>query len=117
MIKVDIVNEVSKIADITKGTPVTTRTNFRLASVTKQFAAAGMSWRVYVQNYPGNCFDGDSFFGGIDGPGVSGQYVRKHNPVISFESARLNPAECANIQPLARNVVQANKNSEDQWQS
>ncbi len=28
------------LADVTKGTPVTTRTNFRLASVTKQFTAA-----------------------------------------------------------------------------
>ena len=70
-------------------------------NLAKQLATAGKSWRVYVQDYPGNCFDGDSFFGGIDGPGVSGQYVRKHNPVISFESVRLNPAECANVQPLA----------------
>ena len=66
-----------------------------------QLAAAGKSWRVYVQNFPGNCFDGDSFTGGIDGPGVAGQYVRKHSPAISFENVRVNPAECANIQPLA----------------
>jgi len=67
----------------------------------KQLAAAGKSWRSYEQNFPGNCSDADSANGGIDGPGVAGQYVRKHNPAISFESVRLDAAQCANIQPLA----------------
>ncbi len=35
-----LVNRGVGLADIAKGTPVTTRTNFRLASVTKQFTAA-----------------------------------------------------------------------------
>jgi len=35
-----LVNRGFGLADVTKGTPVTTRTNFRLASVTKQFTAA-----------------------------------------------------------------------------
>ena len=70
-------------------------------NLAKQLNAAGKSWRVYAQGYPGNCSDVDIFNGGIDGPGVAGQYVRKHNPVISFESVRLDPAQCANIQPLA----------------
>ena len=70
-------------------------------NLAKQLAAAGKSWRVYAQDYPGNCFDGDSSTGGVDGPGLPGQYVRKHNPVISFESVRLDPIQCANVQPLA----------------
>ena len=64
-------------------------------------AAAGKSWRVYVQDYPGSCSDLDTSTGGVDGPGVAGQYVRKHNPVISFESVRLDPVQCANVQSLA----------------
>src|SRR5678815_2544768 len=47
-------------------------------NLAKQLAAAGKSWRVYAQNFPGNCFDGLTFTGGPDGPGVGGQYVRKH---------------------------------------
>ncbi len=70
-------------------------------NLAKQMAAAGRSWRVYVQGYPGNCSDVDTFAGGIDGPGVAGAYVRKHNPAISFESVRLDPVQCANIQNLA----------------
>ena len=70
-------------------------------NLAKQLTAAGKSWRVYVQGYPGNCYDGDAIAGGVDGPGVAGQYVRKHNPAISFESVRLDAAQCANIQRLA----------------
>ena len=70
-------------------------------NLAKQLAVAGKSWRVYVQDYPSLCFDGDSSTGGVDGPGVGGQYVRKHNPVISFESVRLDSVQCANVQHLA----------------
>jgi hypothetical protein len=67
-----------------------------------QLAAAGKSWRVYAQGYPGNCSDLDTFTDGlVDGPGVPGAYVRKHNPAIGFENVRLNPGQCANIQRLA----------------
>lgn len=67
----------------------------------KQLSLAGKSWRVYAQDYPGNCFDGDTYSGGVDGPGLPGQYVRKHNPVMSFQSVSLDPVQCANVQPLA----------------
>lgn len=70
-------------------------------NLAKQMAVAGRSWRVYAQDYPGGCSDADTFTGGVDGPGVAGQYVRKHNPAISFESVRLDPVQCANIQALA----------------
>ncbi|MEP6849896.1 MAG: alkaline phosphatase family protein [Acidobacteriota bacterium] len=70
-------------------------------NLAKQLTAAGRSWRLYAQGYPGNCFNGDTANGGVDGPGVAGQYVRKHNPAVSFESVTLDPALCANVQPLA----------------
>src|SRR6476619_2130717 len=70
-------------------------------NLAKQLATAGKSWRVYAQNFPGNCFDGTSFTGGVDGPGFPGQYVRKHNPLIGFESVRLDATQCSYIQPLA----------------
>ncbi|MEY2504951.1 MAG: phosphatidylinositol-3-phosphatase, partial [Verrucomicrobiota bacterium] len=70
-------------------------------NLAKQLAAAGKSWRVYAQNFPGSCSDTTASTGAVDGPGLAGQYVRKHNPAISFESVRLDAVQCANIQPLA----------------
>ena len=70
-------------------------------NLAKQLSAAGRSWRLYAQDYPGGCSDVDTFNGGVDGPGVAGPYARKHNPAVAFESVRLTPSECANIQSLA----------------
>ena len=70
-------------------------------NLAKQLTTAGKSWRVYARNFPGSCFDGTSSTGGVDGPGLAGQYVRKHNPAIGFESVRLDPTQCGYIQPLA----------------
>jgi hypothetical protein len=36
-----------------------------------------------------------------DGTGAVGDYVRKHNPAISYTSISGNPARCANITKLA----------------
>lgn len=47
----------------------------------------GKTWKSYNEGYPGNCFAGGSY----------GNYVRKHNPFISFNNIRNNPARCANI--------------------
>ena len=77
--------------------------NLSAANLSSQMAAAGRSWRTYAQNYPGGggCQTASSYSGGVDGPGVAGTYVRKHNPAMSFTSVSTNPVECANIQPLA----------------
>ncbi|CAN5623680.1 alkaline phosphatase family protein [soil metagenome] len=47
----------------------------------------GLTWKVYAEAYPGNCFAGKS----------SGDYVRKHNPFISYNNIRGNSIRCANI--------------------
>lgn len=84
---------------------ITNDNHFTLSATTnnlaKQLSTAGKTWRVYAQDFPGSCFDGDTFNGGTDGPGVAGQYVRKHNPAMTFQSVSLNSTECANVQPLA----------------
>jgi len=51
--------------------------------------AGGISWRLYEENYPGNCFTG----------AVSNDnlYRRKHNPFISFTSIQNNATRCAGI--------------------
>ncbi|MGE5086472.1 MAG: alkaline phosphatase family protein [Bacillota bacterium] len=48
----------------------------------------GYSWKGYMENYPGNCFQGET----------SGRYARKHNPFISYTNISQNSSRCANIQ-------------------
>lgn len=49
--------------------------------------AKGISWRVYAEGYPGNCYLG----------ATRGNYARKHNPFISYVNIQNNPVRCANI--------------------
>lgn len=49
---------------------------------------AGFDWRVYAENYPGNCFTGKS----------AGRYVRKHVPFISFTNVSRDKTRCQKIQ-------------------
>lgn len=49
--------------------------------------AKGLTWKVYSEAYPGNCFTGKS----------KGKYARKHNPFISYVNIQKNPSRCANI--------------------
>jgi hypothetical protein len=62
----------------------------------------GVSWRVYLEGFPGSCFSGpgnicvpESKFESecVDAP----WYVRKHNPGISYNMVRDNPAWCKNL--------------------
>ena len=46
--------------------------------------AKGKSWKIYLENYPGNCFAAPR----------SGTYVRKHNPFASFLNVTRNRARC-----------------------
>ena len=77
--------------------------NLGATSLSNQMTAAGLSWRAYMQNYPTTgCSTGSSYSGGVDGWGVSGTYVRKHDPPMSFTYVTNSSTQCANIQPLAR---------------
>jgi hypothetical protein len=66
-----------------------------------QIDASGRTWRVYAQGYPGKCFQGSIANAVVDGPGAAGEYVRKHNPAISYTTISANPTRCANITGLA----------------
>jgi phospholipase C len=61
--------------------------NINSTNIVDLLEAKGLTWKVYAQGYPGNCFAGKS----------SGSYVRKHNPFISYDDIRTNPSRCANI--------------------
>lgn len=47
----------------------------------------GLSWKVYAENYPGNCYLGAK----------SGDYARKHVPFLSFKNIQENSDRCARI--------------------
>jgi hypothetical protein len=66
-----------------------------------QIDASGRTWHVYAQGYPGKCFQGSIANAVVDGPGAAGEYVRKHNPAISYTTISGNPTRCANITGLA----------------
>jgi phosphatidylinositol-3-phosphatase len=78
--------------------------NLRGPSLSSQLTAAGISWRIYAQNYPsnGSCNTGVAYSGPADGWGVAGTYARKHNPAMSFTSVSGNQVECLKIRPLAQ---------------
>lgn len=59
--------------------------------------AKNISWKVYAEDYPGNCFTGKSYK----------NYVRKHNPFISYLNIQKNSERCSHI-------VNANQFMEDQ---
>ena len=48
---------------------------------------AGMSWKVYAEDYPGDCYL----------KAKSGKYVRKHVPFLSFTNVTNSPERCARI--------------------
>lgn len=60
--------------------------NLNVNHIADLIEAKGLTWKVYAEDYPGNCFTGNSK-----------KYVRKHNPFISYINIQKNPARCANI--------------------
>jgi hypothetical protein len=75
--------------------------NLAARSVFDQIEAAGRTWHVYAQSYPGNCYTGSVSAPNADGPGYASEYVRKHNPAISYSAIVHDKTRCANITRLA----------------
>ncbi len=75
--------------------------NLSAPNLFDQIEAAGKTWHVYAQGYPGGCFAGSVSAVVVDGPGAAGEYARKHNPAISYASIVHDPARCARITHLA----------------
>jgi acid phosphatase len=75
--------------------------NLAVPNLFGQVEASGRTWHVYAQGYPGNCFKTFEATAVADGPGAAGDYVRKHNPAMSYTSISGNPTECARITKLA----------------
>jgi phosphatidylinositol-3-phosphatase len=63
--------------------------HFDVPNIVDQFERAKISWKAYIEGFPGACFTG----------AVSGRYAKKHNPFIYYDSVASNPKRCAKIVP------------------
>ncbi len=67
------------------------------STIADQLETAGKSWTVYAENYPvsqagDSCYTDASAHDGEDG---TGNYVRRHNPAMSFTSLSGDAQRCA----------------------
>ncbi len=58
------------------------------SNLADQIEASHRTWVAYMEDMPGPCY--------IDS---SGLYAQRHNPFIYFDTIRLRPERCANLQP------------------
>ena len=94
-------NYIALFAGSTLGVTADGLYDLDAANLADQVDAAGKSWHVYEQDYPGDCSLAASALGGVDLTGLPGFYFRKHNPAISFTDISGQPARCAAITSLA----------------
>lgn len=80
-------NYLAMVAGDTFGVTSDGMKTFAGSTLTDRLEAKGLTWKVYAEGYPGNCFLGDR----------SGDYVRRHVPMLSFSSVRDDKTRCANV--------------------
>ena len=56
-------------------------------NIVDQLTRAGLSWKAYLEDYPGGCFAGAG----------AGRYAKKHNPFIYFTDIARSHARCAHL--------------------
>jgi hypothetical protein len=59
----------------------------RASNIVDQLEAAGISWKAYLEDGPGACFQG----------AVAGGYAKKHNPFIYYEDIARSPHRCSRL--------------------
>lgn len=74
-----------------------------------QLEAHHKSWKAYMEDLPGPCFNGVSAGGPLSLIGQAG-YVRRHNPFMYFANIRENPQRCRNVVPLSQFASDLAKN-------
>jgi hypothetical protein len=94
-------NYIAMFAGSTLGVTTDGRYDLGASNLADQIDAAGKSWHVYEQDYPGHCSPASSAKGGVDLVGLAGYYFRKHDPAISFTDISGHPARCSRITSLS----------------
>ena len=86
-------NYVALIAGDTMGVTSDSNVNLSGQHLGDLIEAKGLTWKIYLEDYPGNCFTG----------ATSALYARKHNPFISFTNIQSNLTRCnAHLVPSAQ---------------
>lgn len=81
-------NYIALVAGSTLGVTSDSTTTVNGKNISDLIEAQGKTWKAYAEDLPSTtCFLGTS----------SGNYVRKHEPFISFKSIQSDPTKCANI--------------------
>ena len=70
--------------------------------------AKGISWKMYAEDYPGDCFTGAT-------NGQPHSYAAKHVPALYFQSVTDYPSRCANVVPASQFQDDIDSNSLPQW--
>jgi len=77
-------NYIALTAGSTHGVNSNWKKNLDVKHIGDLLEAQGKSWKVYAEDYPGNCFTG----------GSKGKYVRKHVPFISYVNIQKDSVRC-----------------------
>lgn len=80
-------NYVAMTAGSTYGLSSNDEVTLDVSHIGDLLEAAGRTWKVYAEGYPGNCFLGST----------AGAYARRHVPFLSFHNVQTNPARCQRI--------------------
>jgi hypothetical protein len=66
--------------------------HFDTPTLVDQFEQARISWKAYIEGFPGDCSSVAS----------EGRYAKKHNPFMYFDSIIDNPKRCAKVVPTTQ---------------
>jgi hypothetical protein len=83
-------NYVAMVAGSTIGVRGNEKVNLNTRHIGDLLEEAKLDWRVYAEDFPGNCFLGMEHK----------NYARRHVPFISFLNVQSSPQRCAKIRPV-----------------
>ena len=91
-------NYIAMVAGSTYGVTDDSNVTIDVRHIGDLLEGVGKSWKVYAEDYPGNCFLG----------ATSGYYARKHVPFLSFANVTGDPVRCARIVDAAELATDVN---------
>ena len=80
-------NYIAMVSGSTHGVKSDSPVNLNVKHIGDLLEAKQKTWKAYVEQFPGNCFQG----------ATSGIYARKHVPFISFTNVSKSAARCGNV--------------------
>lgn len=106
-------NYIASIAGSTFGikddrSPSTYNFSTEIHTVLDLLEEKGISWKMYAEEYPGDCFTGPT-------NGQKHSYAAKHVPALYFQAVTDYPSRCANVVPATEFQNDIDSGSLPQW--